>query len=143
MEESIMSSHLIGVTTMSFPAIKKVLKKQFKPLSSIESVQEYGITKKQLHSLLTTIFHFPAEYRTCLSRYQLLHWEGKYFEARLDDGIIRVKDSEELIEYNVFYQDCTPYQAKKAHQLRLSFRNPIKEFGLEAYVIVRILTESH
>lgn len=116
----------------------RILKKQLAPMSGIDVYKKHGITKKQLHSLLVNIFHFPAEYRDCLQNYHLLHWEGAWFSARLIDGSIAADND----DYLVVYQACTPYQAKRAKQLRLSFRKPHADFGLPSYVIVKVLVDS-
>lgn len=121
----------------------KQLKKQSKELTGIEVYQKYGITKKQLASLMINIFHFPHQYRDCLSQYYLLHWAGEHFSNTIEEGTIKLStDPENATEYLVVYQGCTPYQAKKAKQLRLSFRKPQNDFQLQAYVIVRILVDT-
>jgi hypothetical protein len=40
--------------------------------------------------------------------------------------------------YNIIFLGCTPEQAYAASQVRLSFRNPIAELGLNATVLVNI-----
>ncbi len=108
-----------------------------KPVSTIETYKQYGVTKNQVASMLLNLFHYPAEFRDTLQSYYILHWEAGYLESAITDGTVLHNG----VSYLVVYQGCTPYAAKRAKQLKLSLREPKKEFGLAAYVIVRIVQE--
>lgn len=105
--------------------------------AAIQSYQMHGITRTQLSSMLINLFYFPEGYKDCLESYYLLHWEGIHLHNSLRNGTIRHND----VDYLVVYQGITPYKARREKQVKLSFRNPKKEFGLQAYVVVRALNQ--
>ena len=111
-----------------------------KQITRRDSYKLYGVTKNQVASMMLNFFHFPYQYTDVLATYYLRHWTGQHFYASMQDGAII--GTEDNIKYLVVYQGCTPFQAKRAHQLRLSFRSAKPEFGLQAYVVVRIHTEA-
>lgn len=104
--------------------------------AAITAYQKYGVAKSSLAYMCVNNWNFPEDFRDCLTDYYLLQWEGKYFAQSLKDGIIRHLDK----EYAVVYKNCTYFAAKKASQLRLSFRKPQPEFDLSGYVIVSVFT---
>lgn len=125
------------MTATNAPFVLNIAHTQ-RPASSTEILHKYGITKKQMHSLLINIFHFPATHADCLSGYYLKHWQGEYLSSQIAEG--SVLDNGE--EYVVIYQGCTPYQVRRAKEVKLSFRKPKKEFALSSYVIVRVVTDA-
>jgi hypothetical protein len=82
-------------------------------------------------------FHYPAEYKDTLSSYFLLHWQGSYFAGQFKEGVIEYQG----VKYTVILNDCTLYTAKRAHQLRLSFRAAQDIYQLNPIVIVSPLVE--
>jgi hypothetical protein len=133
-----------GETNMRSPILssEQILNSQLAPatITRRAAYQIYGVTKNQVASMMLNFFHYPYNYLDTLATYYMRHWTGQHFYANMVDGAIT--GSEDSIKYLVVYQGCTPYQAKRAQQLRLSFRSAKPEFGLCAYVIVRIHTEA-
>lgn len=115
----------------------KILFKETPAYSVLQTYKRYGVTKRQVHSLLINLFHYPAEYRDTLQDYFILCWTGEHLFDRLIDGTVSVGST----EYLIIYQNCNSYTSKRAKQVRLSFRKPMPEFNLPAYVIVRTIGE--
>ena len=106
-------------------------------MSAISSYNKYGITRTQLHSLLINRFNFPSQYQDCLSSYfSYVVSPNKFFDMMVSGSITLREDQK--CAYLVVYKECTPTSLKSVQQLKLSFRKPAPEFGLDAYVLVRI-----
>jgi len=123
---------------MAYAKIIKPLTPQ--RLSTLESYKKHGVTRNQVASMMVNLFHYPANFRDTLEHYYILHWTGKHFDSILEEGAIFHADSG--FSYLVVYQGCTPYAARRAKQLKLSFRKASVDFGLQAYVIVRTIQDS-
>lgn len=93
----------------------------------------YGISRNHLQSICMNEFHFPTQFSHTLSQYFILHWEGEYLMDRLEEGTLRIGDT----DYLIIYQSCNAFSARRASQVRLSFRKAKSCFRLEGYVIVR------
>lgn len=107
-------------------------------ISTLEAYTKFGITRNQVASLLINFWHYPDQYRNTLDQYFVRHWEGSHFDKMIKDGTLIQNEN----SYLVVYQNCTPFSVKNSKQVKLSFRKPNPEFGLQAYVLVKIMEES-
>jgi len=98
-----------------------------------------NFTRNQLnHSVLNT-FHLSQEMVQCLSIYRACRLNGKQFNALLHDGIItQNEDANTKTDYQIVYSKCTPYQVKRAKEIKLSFRKPNSIWNIPPTVIVMI-----
>jgi hypothetical protein len=110
---------------------------QIPPLSTLEAYSKFGITRNQVASLLINFWHYPDQYRNTLDQYFVRHWEGSHFDKMIKDGTLVQGDN----SYLVVYQNCTPFAVKNAKQVKLSFRKPLADLGLQAYVLVKIIDQ--
>lgn len=101
---------------------------------SISSLRTYGVSKSLLHSISINLFTLPPEIRDCFCAYYLKYWQGEYFCDQVEDGAI----TDCSRNYLVIYQHCTPFQVRRAKQVKLSFRAAMPEFDIPAYVIVKL-----
>ena len=99
---------------------------------SNEAYKKHGISKTMVRSMMQNLFEFPKEYRDLLETYHLLYWQTGFFKSKITEGIIE-KDG---IQYQIIYKD-QPATLSKHSQVRLSFRSAVREYNLEAYVLVR------
>lgn len=101
---------------------------------SIASYKKYGITRQNLHYLMTHFHTFPHEFKDCLSKYYLLYWSAPYFISQLKDGTI----NHDNITYNVTYLGCTPENIKltDGNQIKVSFRAAQIEFNIPPVVVI-------
>lgn len=104
-------------------------------ITTIKSMNKYGLTKQQILSLSINSFTISSDFQDCFCNYHLLHWSGKYTMSKISDGSI-FKDG---IKYLVVYKNCTPSQVRCAEQVKLSFRKPQSEFDTMGYVLIKIL----
>lgn len=112
--------------------------------SAISSYKTHGVTKSQVAGMVLNQFTFPEAYKDVLDTYFILHWKSKYFLSQIINGtIVRENDliSDSKEEYLIVYQGCTPAILRKYKNVKLSFRKSKPEFGLQGYVLVRILEE--
>lgn len=100
-------------------------------------VEVYGINKYQLADQMRNSMHIPNEYLDALGTYHMVHWRGFNLAHLLIDGTITNKN----IKYAVIYHGCLPVAAKKAQEIRLSFRAAKPEFGIEPIVLVQIVSD--
>lgn len=126
-------THAFLPKMLALPVTKSVKPAASAP-NSITAYGKYGMHRTNLSYMCMNNWNFPAEYQDCLSAYYLLQWEGKYFGEKLREGTISHNDE----EYIVVYKNTTYFAAKKAAQVRLSFRKPQPEFNLPGYVIVSV-----
>lgn len=101
-------------------------------------VKEFGINKYALGDLMRNYMHIPTEALGALEVYRMIHQMGFEFTHFLVDGML-MKDT---VKYSVIYHGCNPYAAKRAIELRLSFRKAKDEFNLEPIVLVQIVQEA-
>lgn len=106
-------------------------------LNTHQLVKDYGCTRNQLADKMRNNMHMPDEYLGALKKYRMLHLSGTMFNINLFDGLIQHQET----NYGVIYHNCTPYSAKRAKELRLSFRAAHKEFMIEPLVLVEIVQE--
>ena len=106
-------------------------------MSAIQSYQQYGVTRSQVHSLMINLYHYPDQYLDTLSEYFGYHYAGSYLHANLIDGTVSKKG---YVFMTVFHK-CTAQEAKNAAHIAISFRVPQKEFGLSPYAVVRIISK--
>lgn len=98
----------------------------------------YGISRNHVQSICMNEFHYPTHLLPTLSNYFILHWEGEYLMDRIAEGSVNIGG----IEYLIIYQGCNAFSARRASQVRLSFRKPQAAFRLPGYVIARIDTST-
>lgn len=101
-------------------------------------IAAYGCNKYQLADKMRNNFHIPDEFLGALVTYRVEHFSGREFDKLLFDGMIRLKD----VWFAVIYNKCTPYHAKRALEIRLSFREAKPEFNIEPIVLVQIVQEA-
>lgn len=106
-------------------------------LSTVEALNKFGITRNQIASLLINFWHYPDQYRNTLDQYFVRHWEGSHFDKMIKDGTLVQGEN----SYLVVYQNCTPFSVKNSKQVKLSFRKPLPDLGLQAYVLVKTLDQ--
>lgn len=101
----------------------------------------YGCNKYQLGDKMRNNFHIDDAYLPALVTYFISHWHSPEFKYALIDGTItrKIKDSDPLTTFNVIYHNCTPFAAKRAKELRISFRAAQPEFQLEPIALVQIV----
>lgn len=99
--------------------------------------EKYGISKYRLRYVLSNDFRISPLYRSLLKTYALRVVTGVEFSRAITEGTI-CRTNEDRNPYNVVYQECNAFTCRRTEKLRLSFREAIPEFGLEAIVIVRI-----
>jgi hypothetical protein len=136
-----MNTHTqVQVQADMFPKEKRAATK---PISQKFLVSTYGCNKYQLGDVMRNNLHVPTDKLKALEIYHMLHMPGHILRNLLVDGTIThsIKDSI-AVRYAVIYQGCFPHAAKKAHELRLSFRAAKPEFGIEPIVLVRIVSEN-
>lgn len=106
-------------------------------------VQEsaYGFNKYQLADKMRNCFHISDNFLSGLDVYHMKHERGNFFATMLEDGTLSFasKSKGEYLRYAVIYNGCTPYNAKRATEVRLSFRAAKPEFGIEPIVLVQIV----
>lgn len=104
-------------------------------------IATYGCNKYQLGDKMRNNFHIPDEYLGALEVYKVVHMTGSFFSHSLWDGTIAgISDIENT--YDVIYHLCTPYKAKKAQEIRISFRKAREEFGLPAIALIEVVQEN-
>ena len=91
-------------------------------------------TKASLQYAVNNFFYFPSELRMALESYSQIRMNGKQFKGELIEGCM-IRNG---ISYNVIYTDCNMYSAKKARELKLSFRKVLGSFGIEPTVLVKV-----
>lgn len=109
-----------------------------------ELLDHYGFNKYKLTDRMRNCMHMPPEMLLGLEVYKMIHMSGKDFEFTLTDGqlaLAKTNASNTYYHYDVIYQGCNPYSAKRAFELRLSFRKCRDDFGEYAYVLVQISKE--
>lgn len=100
----------------------------------------YGCNKYQLADKMRNNFHIPDEYLGALDRYHIFHMSGAQFTRSMWDGTLTGFPDIETT-YDVIYHMCTPYKAKRAAEIRISFRKARDEFELPAIALVEIVRE--
>lgn len=102
----------------------------------------YGFNKYALADKMRNHFHIPDIYLAALRVYRVLHVDGANLKNVIDGQLkfTSLRDKERV--YNVIYHNCTPYNAKRAKEIRLSFRAAQNEFNLEPIVLVEIVIAS-
>lgn len=102
-------------------------------------IATYGCNKYQLGDKMRNSFHIPDEYLGALEVYKVVHMTGKAFTKIMFDGVVNYHSHKNAINYSVIYNGCTPYLAKHAVEIRLSFREAKPEFGLDPIVLVQVV----
>lgn len=121
----------------------------FKPFSelrrskipAIAAYATHGVKRSTVHYMMLNHFTYPVDFRNTLSEYFLLHWETRYFQEKLRDGIISRKSldgSGKDVEYIVLFRKSIK-EVFAPGNVRLSFRKAKVEYNLPAYVIVEPL----
>jgi hypothetical protein len=103
--------------------------------AALATQKHYGVSKQTLHAVAVNIFTLHPDLHDLFSHYYLKYWSGTYFMDRMEDGTLEDGGK----EYLVIYQHTTPFQVRRSRQVRLSFRAAIAEYGIPAYVIVRMV----
>ncbi len=102
-----------------------------------------AFTKYQLADQMRNYMHIDDKYLEGLCVYNMTHTSGKKFSLNLHDGqILKNNPNADVVldeVFNVIYHNCSPYHAKRAVELRLSFRAAKDEYDLEPIVLVEIV----
>lgn len=106
--------------------------------SAIQSYLQFGVTKHQVHSMMINFFSYPPAYIDTLSEYFSYNYPGNYLKDNLVDGTLSKKG----YVFMVVYHKCTPCNAMRAANIQISFRVAKSEYGLCAYALVRISSNS-
>jgi len=101
--------------------------------SALLGYKKHKVLPSSLRYMLQNHFNYPIEFLDTLDSYYLRYWDSKYFLKLIKDGTVTVEDT----IYHIIYKDCSPYSIRKCSQVKLSFRTPAKEYGMESYVLVR------
>lgn len=96
-------------------------------------------TKYKLADHMRNSIHMPDDMLEHLSVYTLKHLIVPEFKNRLNDG--QIYSGLDKHPYDVIYHCCTPFNAKRAKEVRLSFRAAKPEFDLPAIVLVQIVIQ--
>lgn len=99
---------------------------------------KYGVNKYELGYLMRNFMHVDSKYLLALSEYYMAHMPGEDF--LVSDGTIEYKSHRHHDTYDVIYHQCNPFAAKRAKELRLSFRAAKPEFDLRPIVLVQIVS---
>lgn len=88
-------------------------------MSALELAKS-GENKNKLLALLTNSWELLScdKLKLGITNYYLLQWSGQYLKDNIHDGLLVDDD----ITYCVIYRGCTPSQAFKSPQVRVSFR---------------------
>lgn len=98
----------------------------------------YGLTKLQLADLMRNNMHIPTSALDALSVYYMKHCTGAEFARTLEEGTVEYNGK----RYSVIYHGCLPFAAKRAHEIRLSFRAAKSDYEIEPpYVLVQMVEE--
>ncbi len=92
-------------------------------------------TKYQLADQMRNYMHIDDKYLEGLIVYRMIHVKGSSFKESIVDGQLYYLNN----ICNVIYHNCSPYHAKRAVELRCSFRVAKPEHGLEPIVLVEIV----
>lgn len=113
---------------------------EFKPKAKINmtaTIKTGSFTKYQLADQMRNYMHIDDKYLEGLAVYQMIHFSGKSLKLSLNDGQVYCHKSNMF--HSVIYHNCTPYHAKRAVEVRLSFRCAQPEYNLEPIVLVEIV----
>lgn len=101
--------------------------------SAINAYHKHGVTPATVRFLTQCSWTISPNERDLFSKYYLLYWKPSYFQAMCLNG----KIYHDGILYHVIYHKCTPEPLKTFNQVALSFRKAVKEYNLDAYVLVK------
>jgi hypothetical protein len=102
----------------------------------IDAANAPVFTKYQLADQMRNYMHIDDKYLEGLSVYTIHHISGKEFKSRLLDG--QIYSYIDPKPFNVIYHNCSPYNAKRAVEVRCSFRMA-HDNTLEPIVLVEIV----
>lgn len=91
-------------------------------------------TKYQLADQMRNYMHIDDKFLEGLQTYRINHYSGFIFSTLLFDGLVDY----DCTQFSVIYHNCSPYHAKRAVEVRLSFR-AAKDNTLEPIVLVEIV----
>lgn len=91
--------------------------------------------KYQLADQMRNSMHIADEFLPLLSIYRMNHCTGEQFKRAVSDGQISMVNNG---TFNVIYHQCTPVAAKRAVEVRLSFRAALDK-SIEPIVLVQIV----
>jgi hypothetical protein len=94
-----------------------------------------SFTKYQLADQMRNYMHIDDKFLEGLETYRINHYSGFIFSTMLFDGLVEYN----FTSFNVIYHNCSPYHAKRAEEIRLSFREAKDEYQLEPIVLVEIV----
>lgn len=104
-------------------------------------VQFYGCNKYQLADKMRNYMHIEEGYLQALKSYRMCHMHGSVLAHAVVDGTIKNLQKPSDPMYSVIYHNCNPFNAKRAKEVRLSFRAAMEEFNLEPIVLVEIVSQ--
>ena len=103
---------------------------------SIEVTQKYGVPPSVLLSFLQTKFSIPISHQHLLRSYFIRYWSKDYLLKELETGHgMLTRDN---IQFLAIFHDCTRGKilTSSEDQVCLSFRAPLPEYNLPAYVLI-------
>lgn len=105
---------------------------------SSDIIKTCTFTKYQLADQMRNYMHIDDKYLEGLRKYKMVHVSGKVFYNMCADGRIMFH-SDANVKHSIIYHNCSPYHAKRAVEVRLSFREAKPEYNLEPIVLVEIV----
>lgn len=108
--------------------------------NSADVIKTGTFTKYQLADQMRNYMHIDDKYLEGLETYRMVHMKGGHFGELIIDGQITHWITADLMNtYNVIYHNCTPYNAKRAVEIRCSFRAADSKYNIEPIVLVEIV----
>lgn len=101
------------------------------------NIQAPEFTRNELNYSVLNLFFIPPEMKLALDTYSQIRMNGKQFSKELIEGCL-IRNN---LSYQVIYSSCTPFAARKARELKLSFRKAKSVFNIPPTVIVKIVVD--
>lgn len=98
-----------------------------------EAYLETGMRQSQIHFAALNYFSLPEELQPLFPNYFIQHWATKSFLSSLKYGAISFAGKEYIVVYR---RGASRAKILKREQVSLSFRQPLPQFGIAAYVLV-------
>lgn len=106
-------------------------------MSTADIIKTGTFTKYQLADQMRNYMHIDDKFLEGLKIYNMTHMTGKTFRDRMSDG--QLYSGLDSFPFSVIYHNCTPYNAKRAVEVRCSFRAAKEQYNLEPIVLVEIV----
>lgn len=99
-------------------------------------------TRGQLNTMILNTFHLQGKTLETLTFYRSVRITGREFDRQLHDGSLHNPSSPlDDTKFQVIYQNCNPFAAKRAKELKLSYRKVQSDWNIPATVIVRVAVD--